>query len=649
VSGWSGRAVTRARSVVETWLPAPCGQCQKPVTADQPWVVGHKLPRWQRPELTFVVDNWQPEHRTCSEKTSAREAAAARAARDGIFPDASPSAETNLPPSLSPGDGGLFPVPESWGPQAKAAAQNARTFPSKGGLVEPRDELRWNPDRLRVYPWLVDLVDVPEDASPPYAMTLPPADAVCSFGWSDCTHLPDDEPGAVEWIEAAKIRGVKALRWWQRLAVVRQLEHRADGSLVHFNVISSGPRRIGKSVRIRGLALWRMALGQRLFGEVQTVIHTGSDVAICREIQRGAWAWALEVWGKDAVTKANGKEAVESPDDDRWMVKAQDAVYGYDVCYGIGDECWDVKPDTVSEGLEPAAMERSSAQIDLTSTAHRRATSLMRTALLDALTIEDPETLLLLWAAGPAVDLTDVDAVLDAARAASPHWSTDRERLIRRKWEKAAAGEQDPEFDDPDPMAGFCAQYLNVWSLRERRAQRGTPLTDADAWGELVEDRPETAPHAVAIEGWPGAGVTVAQAWRVGHHVLVTAEDHPDLATAVGAVKATGYRGQTLVGKDLIGDPLDPALKRLRRLPHAGRTAAAVADLADRLEEDAVTHDGGAHLTGQILAVRTIEGTDGLRMASTGRADAVKAAAWAVEKARTSRVGSRRIVLPSTA
>ena len=40
------------------------------------------------------------------------------------------------------------------------------------------------------------------------------------------------------------------------------------------------------------------------------------------------------------------------------MVKAQDAVYGYDVCLGLVDEGWDVKPDTVNEGLEPAALEK---------------------------------------------------------------------------------------------------------------------------------------------------------------------------------------------------------------------------------------------------------------------------------------------------
>jgi hypothetical protein len=84
---------------------------------------------------------------------------------------------------------------------------------------------------------------------------------------------------------------------------------------------------------------------------VQTVVHTGSDVAICREIQRGAWRWAEEVAGWK-VSQSNGKEAIEAPAGDRWLVRAQGAVYGYDVTLGIVDEGWNVKPDTVSEGLE---------------------------------------------------------------------------------------------------------------------------------------------------------------------------------------------------------------------------------------------------------------------------------------------------------
>jgi hypothetical protein len=395
-------------------------------------------------------------------------------------------------------------------------------------------------------------------------------------------------------------------------------------------------------VRVRSVALWRMEFGLGLFGEVQTLVHTGSDVAICREIQKGAWAWAESEWGPKAVTKANGKEQIESPDEARWLVRAQDAVYGYDVCMGMVDEGWDVKTDTVTEGLEPATIERSSPQLHLTSTAHRRATSLMRTELAEALTIEVPTTLLLLWAAPPNSDPGDPTTW----RAASPHWSEARHRYVAKKYEKALAGEQDPEFDDPDPMAGFLAQYLNVWPLRESRAQRGVPVVTEDQWGDLTAERPDTTPRAVAIEGWPGAGCSVAFAWRRGDRAVVTTEGHAELASAVAAVRAAGYRGTVTIGASLAEDP---ALKRLRTKPRNARTGTAVSDLVRRLAEDAVRHDGNIHLTTQLLAVRTLDGADGLRMASTHRADAVKAASWAIEASRGTKPARRGIVLPTSA
>lgn len=414
--------------------------------------------------------------------------------------------------------------------------------------------LAWDPARLAAYEWLRPLVAVPEDASPPLAMSLPPADAVGSYG-----------AGAVEWIESEqRIR----LRWWQRLAITRQLEHREDGSLCHRVVVESAPRRAGKSVRVRGLALWRMAHPE-LFGEVQTVIHTGSDVAICREIQRGAWRWATEIadW---TVTRGNGKEAIETPDGDRWLVRAQDAVYGYDVCLGIVDEGWKVKPDTVSEGLEPATLERLSPQLHLTSTAHRRATSLMRSWLQTALTGDDPEVLLLLWAAPAGSDPGDPEVW----RAASPHWSEDRRRMIAKKYAKALAGEADPHADDPDPMAGFTAQYLNIWPLRRLPDQ----AIDPDAWKNCGKG-----------EGLDGVRDRVAMVLDLSPDlrsaVLYAAAVLDDGRVAIDFRKAWEGQGCTAqVRRELPGVLARSKPRRFGWLPD-GPTAALTADLAAQATE----------------------------------------------------------------
>jgi hypothetical protein len=492
--------------------------------------------------------------------------------------------------------------------------------------LEPRSELIWSPETLAQFEWLTPYLEPPEDAAPPLYMTPPHPDAAGSYG-----------ADAIEWIESSqKI----TLRWWQRLAIVMQLQHRGDGTLCIRTVLESAPRRAGKSVRVRGVALWRMAHPD-LFGEVQTVVHTGSDVAICREIQRGAWRWAEDVanW---TVARANGKEAVESETGDRWLVRSQNAVYGWDVCLGIVDEAWDVKPDTFTEGLEPATLERLSPQLHVTSTAHRRATSLMPSLLRAALTMEEPETLLILWAALPGADPGDPDVW----RAASPHWSEDRRRMITAKYARALAGEADPEADDPDPMEGFKAQYLNIWRLKKSGNDRGDALVSADDWAELELAAPDRAPDAVAMESWFGDGISVSLAWRTDDgRVVVRSTDCPDLAAAAAVVRQSGHgRRVVRAGESLLDDP---ALRGLKLRKSSDRAAAAVLELSRLIREDGFAHDGGELLTGQALAARTMPGADGPRMVSTGRFDAIKTAVWAATAARQKPRSGRRIIVAS--
>jgi hypothetical protein len=457
-------------------------------------------------------------------------------------------------------------------------------------------------------------------------MTPVPDDAECSYGWEGCTHMPARPDGAapalpaIPWIEREQRI---TLRWWQRLSLLRQLEHRADGSLCFREKVESAPRRAGKSVGLRGGMLWRIEHGYELFGEEQTAIHTGSDMAICREIQRGAWRWA-ESRGWE-VTRGNGKEAIEGPAG-RWLVRAQDAVYGYDLMYGIVDEAWDVKPDTVSEGLEPATLERSSPQIVKTSTAHRRARSTMRVALTDAMTGDDPETLLLLWGALAGSDPGDERVW----RAASPNWSADRRKLIAAKYRKALAGENDREFDDPDPMRGFESQYLNIWHLAEV-ATVGNPIVTPEVWAELAGAVPVGVPDSVAVEAWFAAGVAVAYAWTGadGGPVVVQVVDYPDLPAAAAAVKARGCARRVLVGASLIEDDAWRA-SNLRTTKMTASTRGQVADLVRFIGEGKFRHADAGPLTDQVLVMRTSPSADGLRIRTTERADAIKAAVWAI-------------------
>lgn len=341
-------------------------------------------------------------------------------------------------------------------------------------------------------PWMEHLREIPENAAPPLAMSGPHPRAVGSYG-SECLAWAYKEFKLTP-------------RWWQAVAVQRQLEHDAAGALVWREVLESGPRRIGKSTRLRAVAVWRTANADRI-GENQISMLVSKDLAVAKEIHSRSWRWAESNGWK--VVRLNGGQEIETPAaDGRWLLRAENAVYGYDVGYGQVDEAWGVDPQAISEGLEPALLERLWPQLHLTSTAHARASSLMRRRLLAALREADPNTLLMLWGAPPGSDFSD-EAVW---RAASPHWTQDRRDLIARKYAAALAGQDEPEFDDPDPIRGFAAQYLNVWPLLEE-SEGIFP-----AWGELarpVPDEPEVLALGVASSpdhGWLSLGAVVDNA-----------------------------------------------------------------------------------------------------------------------------------------
>jgi hypothetical protein len=607
---WSGDVVRRARAVMAPRLPAPCGRCGETVERTDAWVVGHVKSRLAYPELTLVPSNWRIEHRACSDASSG-EAIAEKALRDAGF---------------SPSDGG----------QTGVALPFLSPEPSLD-LSALIDALPSPEETIAAQPWTADLLPIWEDASLPLAMTGPHPRAVGSYG-----------PACIEWAETVlgrRVIGGDRMRWWQRLTICRLLEHDTDGALVWRQLIKSASRRSGKSVLLRVIALWRIAHAD-LIGEPQELMLTSKDLKVAREIIRPAWFWALMPSQKEAgwnVLRGNGSEEVSSPSDDRWLVRASDGVYGYSPGLGMADEAWGIPPDAITEGLEPALLERLWPQLVLTSTAHVRATSLMRRRLLAALRGDDPFTLLLLWGARPGCDPGD-PAVW---RAASPYWSPARHAMMVSKYAAALAGEDDPEFDDPDPMRGFMAQFLNVWPLVSTKQAPGEPLVTPEDWQALTPERFKSeplAPAAVAVESWPGGGVSVVAAWRLEDgRTLVSASGHPDVADAAAAARAWGCRAPILVGKSLTSDP---AFKGIRTKPQTGTVVAAVSDLGRWIEEGVLVHDGGEHLGVQVTGMRTKATGSGLRVVSAGAADALKAASWAVAAARHTSVSKPRVILP---
>lgn len=647
---WSGRAVQKARAYVATHhLPGPCGRCQAPIDPLRDrWVVGHIKSRAAYPELTWDPKNWRAECRACSDR-SAQSSVQEKAARDalrahGIDPDATPvlpATEADAEPPLLPvslpegsdGSAQLAMLPEL-GPALLPERKNRPRLAELDAVapaaisrqplhIDPA--LVWNPAALAAFPWIVPYLDLPDSATPPLAMTPPPADAVGSYG-----------PALIEWARVSL--GVK-VRWWQGLVLVRILEHRADGSLCWAEVVKSCSRRSGKSVVVRLLALWRLVFAPGLFKEEQLIVHSASTLRIAKEPMRYAGRWAGSQDHLEVYTNNNNYAIEDKRDGHRWIVVPPDKTAGLDTCNGIIDEAWKCLPEVVDDDLEPSLMERVSPQLLLVSTAHRRATSLMRSRIGGALAGDEDQAhvLLLLWAAQPDQD----PGVVETWRSASPHWSPEREAYLRRKYGKAVRGEQDPEFDDPDPMEGFRAQYLNMWPLAAATVARGTALIGHETvWAQLRSEPPRRAPDAVAIESWFEAGVSVASAWRQADgSAIVRVVEASDIATAVHLARATGYRGRITAGASLL---TDPAFTGLPTTKGQGSARATVLDLARVLADGELRHDGSPHLAEQVLAIRTVPGGDGPRLASQHRTDAVKAAMWALTAARARPAPSAR-------
>ncbi len=468
--------------------------------------------------------------------------------------------------------------------------------------------------------WLAEFAQIPDDAAMPLAMSGPHPRAVGSYG-----------PECIAWLK----RELKiTLRWWQALAITRQLEHDAAGDLVWREIIESGPRRIGKSTRLRGVALWRTDNAERI-GETQLTMLVSKDLAVGKEIHRGAWRWAENRNPKWKVIRLGGAQEVEAPDESRWLLRADTAVYGYDVGYGQVDESWDVDPQSITDGLEPALLERIWPQLHLTSTAHVKATSLMRRRLLAALRNADPDVLLMLWGAHPDADFS----LEETWRSASPHWTEDRRALVARKYAAAMAGQDEPEFDDPDPVRGWAAQYLNVWPLLTE-TQGGGILPGWAACEVQVELPPLTAIGlAVSLDGEHGS-IASARKWDDDRVNLAAVDRRAGSTWLVDEAK----RIQDERGCVVALDEKCPDATLLPELLRRGVSVQvmklddyveACSDLVNRVKEKRATHQSTTELNEAVAAAKwRPAGGDGRkvfgRAKSSGDIDMLEAATAAL-------------------
>jgi len=511
-------------------------------------------------------------------------------------------------------EGGQLVAAGKWRPSGSTAPLD---IPQERDGLAP-DDRRWD------VPWLAELRNVPADATWPRLMTVPHPRARASLG--------DEFAG---W---AKERTGRPLRWWQRLVAMRLLETDSDGALLWETLVLTMARQLGKSWLLRELCLWRIHQGER-FGEPQDVLHTGKDLAVCKEVQRSARIWAKARGDRYRVREVNGQEEIEVlADGSRWMLRAKEAVYGYSVSGAAADEAWKVKAHSIEEGLTPTMTEREQAQLWLVSTAHRMATSLMlsrRTLALSELE-SGAGDLLIEWSAQRAAELDSADVW----RMASPHWTARRERLIGQRLEAARSGElEDP--DEPDPIESFRAQWLNQWPARKVEPPGANEdLLPEGTWQALAEEiEPSLASLFVSVEDDRGLGAAVAavavmedgrmevDGWR--------ADDWDDALRDVQRLAALreirGFRvGPSLIDRATeLGFAIPPA--DVATLAETRIGLALFRDLATsgQLVHDHTTED----LDEAVSLAQVRESPSGLHLVARGHSHLIKAMVWALAMA----------------
>jgi hypothetical protein len=482
------------------------------------------------------------------------------------------------------------------------------------------DDPVWN------VPWLEQLLEVPADAVWPRLMTVPHPQAVGTVG---------DE--FVAWAEE---RTGKPLRWWQRLAAVRLLECDTAGELVWEAAMWSTARQVGKSWLLRELLFWRLHQAAR-FGQEQLIVHTGKDVAICRDVQRPVRYWAKAHPLEYKVREVNGQEEVAYRGggyESRWMVRAKEAVYGLSATMVGVDEGWKVRPQALEEGVVPTLVEGNQAQLLLVSTAHRAATTLMLRRRADAISSLGAGTgdLLIEWSARGDADLQDRGQWRDA----SPHWTERRERLIAKRIEAALAGAgAETDLDEPDPVESVRAQWLNIWPARIARPEKGEPIVEQKIWARAGSDDDTDGPLVIGVADYHGRGTAVGFCGTLEDGRLVVGGRlvaSRGAAWQLAARAAVARPGSILVtSAGLLDDPdVEDILVSEVVKASAADTAAAISVVRDLLATGRLLHDRSPELTTQMRATRV---TAGVRLAviPTGRHDLVHAALWAVRTMAT--------------
>jgi hypothetical protein len=470
-------------------------------------------------------------------------------------------------------------------------------------------------DRAWDVPWLDPLRDVPAEGCWPRLQTPPHPRAVGSLGEEFAAFAADRMDGE--------------LRWWQRLAATRLLEVDEDGRLVWPAALVLTARQVGKSTLLRELAIWRLLQADR-YGEPQLIIHVATNRAIAAEIQRGARAWARERPDEFPRTmSANGYETIEHASGGRWLIKSRAATYGFTSSFALVDEGWGIPASEVEDAIVPTLAETAAAQLLITSTANRAATSLVlgrRRAALELLDDPGAGDLLVEWSAPPGCDIRD---------PAMWRMAPQRERLIAAAAERALAG--DAEGDGDDPQMAVRGQWLNAWIEPQRRDGRGGRLLEAGVWDALRTDEDCCgARWTVALEDHYGQFAAVAGCGELpdGSWLLAGWEFNSRAEAVARMVELIEDLPpiELVAGASLLPDPNLAALPWPITPATSAQTKQALPLLRELAGQGRVRWDpkDGLELAAALERARVVERQTGLVLVGPDRTDLVRAASWAL-------------------
>jgi hypothetical protein len=448
--------------------------------------------------------------------------------------------------------------------------------------------------------WPSDLIEPPTNARLPRIETPHHPDAVGTYGTT-----------LVEWV--AREMGV-TLRWWQRYAACRLLEHDADGRLCWPEAGVSTARQNGKSILLRSLAAWRVHQAP-MIGEVQTVLHVSNNLGVVNEVAMPALVWAQ---GRGYhVRRTNGEVEMRLPDGSRWVPRSSRSAYGLSVGLAVVDECWDLPPLVVDSMVTPTLLERSHPQMVLFSTAHPNATSLFPNFRVAGSPGEG--RLVLEWSAPKDADRLDPETW----RLASPEWSEQRARIMARQAARIA----------PDD---FAAQFLNIWPEVVRDAADPAPFPNWSALPEVGSSEPPFG-AVVALDEHFDASAAMVVALHAGQ---VWAREVPDVASAVELARSW-TDAEVLVGFSL--RHVVAAMGLRHAIPFGAKeTALGVPLLVEAVRQGRVAQEHSEVMSRQAAGARVKVSDSGVMSlsvkGSSGNVTGLKLAAWLLwhEKGRGS-------------